>query len=196
MNPIYIETNELIIQDIKGEDFLELRNIYNDKSICSFLGKKEFSDDEVRYKLKEIEYYRNLNLQIACRISLKKNNQFIGFVRIDLYPTIAMQAAFNISNSPVSEIAPGADYQCAYLLEEFQGKGYMGIVLNELEKLLLKIGIRYIFGAVHKLNRNCISFINKRGCQILDKEPINLYPLNIPVIINKLNDDYFFIRNI
>lgn len=196
MKPIYIETSELIIQDINGQNFTELREIYNDQSILKYLEKKQYTDDEVYYRLKEIDYYRNLNLQIACKIHLKKNNQFIGFVRIDLYPTSSKLIQFNFSKSPVEELAPGAEYQCAYLLEMFQGMGYMGLVLNEIENLLMKLEIRYIFGSVNRGNKNCINFINKRGYQIIDKEPIDLSQLDIPILINKLNNEYFFIRNI
>ena len=196
MNPINIETSELVIEDITGRDFDSLKKIYNDKSIVRYLGKQEFSDDEISYRLKEIEHYRSLNLQIACKISLKNTSNFIGYIKVDLFTTTENQENFNNSNSPVKEIAPGAEYQCAYLLEQYQGKGYMGKVFDEIENVLVKKGVKYIFGCMHKENRNVIKFTKNRDCQILEKEPIDLYPLNIPLIITKLNNDCFFIKNI
>lgn len=146
-------TEKLIIRDITPDDFVNLKRVYNDKSVLRYLAKIPFDDDVISQRLYDMVKYKTLNLQLSSAIIERRTNRFIGFTRIDLYPSFDYLRKHGMQvERVIDDLGPGGYFQSAYLLEEYQSKGYMTEVISLLVKYLSGNGIRYLFGSIHHKN--------------------------------------------
>lgn len=197
MNSFNSVTEELIIRDITPDDFTNLKNIYNDQSILRHLAKISFDDDAIAARLSDMMNYRNLNLQLSSAIIKKRTNKFIGFIRVDFYPSFAYLREHNMQvKGVINDLGPGGNFQSAYLLSEYQNKGYMTEVISLLRKHLAKNNIHYLFGSVNNKNVAARKLLDKFGFEYRFTAPIDLQPYGIPITLTKLHDEYFAINEI
>ncbi|RZK44383.1 MAG: N-acetyltransferase [Hymenobacter sp.] len=197
MQSLNAETKKIILRDIVAEDFTNLKKVYNDPSVLRYLARIPFDDNAIKERLVDMINYRKLNLQSSSAIIDKNTNEFIGFIRIDFYPTIAYVKEHNNQiKGIINELSPGGHIQSAYLLSNYQNKGYMTEVIGLLTDYLRKNKIKYMFGSVHNKNIAVKKLLDKFKFRYISTAPINLESLQIPLSINSLNDEHFAISEI
>lgn len=197
MTSLNITTDKLIIRDITSDDFTNLKSVYNDKTVLKYLAKIIFDDEVISQRLDDMIKYKILNLQLSSGIIEKKSNKFIGFTRVDFYPSFAYLRKHNMQiKSIIDDLGPGGHFQSAYLLENYQHKGYMTEVMSLLIKHLSENGIRYLFGSVNHKNLAAKKLLDKFGFKYIYTPPLDLHPLGIPFASANFNDDYVAISEL
>lgn len=197
MTSFNLITEKLIIRDITSDDFANLKNVYNDKSVLKYLAKMAFGDDVISQRLDDMVKYRILNLQLSSAIIERRSGKFIGFTRVDLFPSFAYLQMHNMQiKSIVEDLGPGGHFQSAYLLEDYQNKGYMTEVMYLLTDYLVKNGVRYLFGTVNHKNMAAKKLLDKFGFKYIFTAPVDLQPLGIPFNLTKFNDEYLAISEL
>lgn len=197
MQSLNAESKKIILRDVVAEDFINLKKVYNDPSVLRYLVRIHFDDNAVKERLVDMIKYRKLNLQLSSAIIDKNTNEFIGFIRVDFYPTIAYAKENNNQvKGIINELSPGGHIQSAYLIGNYQNKGYMTEVFNLLIEHLKSNKIKYAFGSINHKNIPVKKLLDRFKFKYISTAPINLESLQIPLSINRLNDDHFAISEI
>lgn len=141
--------------------------------------------------------YRKLNLQLSSAIIEKSTNKFIGFIRVDFYPSFSYLREHNMqAKGVINDLGPGGNFQSAYLLSDYQNKAHMTAVISLLIKHLVKNNIHYLFGSINNKNVAAKKFLDKFGFKYYFTAPADLQHYEIPITITKLHDEYFAISEI
>lgn len=194
-----VVSSNLILREVElsNEEYDNIKSVYQDPYVIKFLSKSHYSDEDIYERYRDMILYKKLNLQLSIAVICKKTNKFMGFIRSDFYPTAAYQAEHNYQyKDPVTKLSPGVHIQAAYLLKGHQNKGYMTEAFAAILNFFKEMGFNYAFGEIHRSNIASQKLLNKFGFKYYDKAPINLNNINIPLVINNLNNEVFALKKL
>jgi RimJ/RimL family protein N-acetyltransferase len=187
-------TNRLFVRDINENDFDNIKRVYSDSTVTKFLSNNIFSDEEITARLDEMILYKKLNLQLSIGIIEKNSNAFIGFFRIDFYPSVEY-----LRNNGggiigyVDDISIWGHIQSAYLIKDFQRKGYMTEVFHSLKDFLNNKKIKYLFGSIHKQNIEAQNLLKNFNFDFHGTIPSGLNHLGFPLKFNNFPEEEYFV---
>lgn len=149
------ETNRLIIREIKEEDYLNVLEIYRNRSNMKYIltGKYDWTLEELKEKWKK-EKYRKEDKTGFLVVSLKSTEKIIG------------ECGLLKTQKPVQE-----ELELAYLIDEkYWGKGIGTEICNFLiREGFENLGVQNLSAGMYKENIGSSKIVKKLGL-ILERE--------------------------